>query len=273
MRGASLTFLSLCLMACGTQYELRPSFAAGRTYVETTEVDVETTGESIGTRSEQLRWVVERTVLYGGRLGRAPLVWLERVSRVEVSERGRRVMRWDSDSGQPPPEEYAVYAALSSLRAEIHVSPQGEVSVDRLHFKTDAMERSGWSESLIAMVKRSVSKEKVAEATRDFLRRMPARPVRLNESWASDWALSGLGARWTWQLVAVSADRARFRIAGAAPTNASTKMEIQRATGEAEVDLASGMVHSLHLALTVRQPMGGVVLHHKGSLRMTTRAR
>jgi hypothetical protein len=273
MRGTSLVFLSLGVMACGAQYELRPSFTAGRTYVEATEVAVETTGEGIGTRSEQLRWVVERTVLSGGRLGQAPLAWLERTSRVTAGERGRRLLRWDSDSGLPPPEDYAVYAALSSLRAEIHVSPRGEVSVAGLHFKTDAMERSGWSDSLIAAVKRSVGTERLAQATRDFLKRLPARPVRLHDTWVTDWALLGLGAKWTWQLVAVSADRARFRVTGAVPSNAGSPLEIKRATGEAEVELASGLIHSLSLALTIRQPMGGVVLHHQGSLRMTTRVR
>jgi hypothetical protein len=268
-----LAVLALWLAACGTQYELRPTFAAGRTYVESTEVEVETTGENIGTRAEQMRWVVERTVLNGGRLGQAPLAWLERVTRVEVSERGRRILRWDSDSGRPPPEDYAVYAALSSLRAEIQVSPQGEVTVAGLHFKTDAMERNGWSEGLVAMVKRSVGRERLAEATRGYLKRLPDRPLRMHETWASDWALASLGVRWTWQLVAVSADRARFRITGAAPSTADLKMEIQRATGEAEVELASGMISSLQLALAVRQPMGGVVLHHQGALRMTTRVR
>ena len=273
MRCACFGLLSLFLMACGAQYELRPSFTAGRTYVETTAIDVETTGESIGTRAEHLRWVVERTILSGGRLGQAPLAWLERTTRVTADERGRRVLRWDSDSGLPPPDDYAVYAALHSLRAEVHVSPQGEVSVAGLHFKTDAMERSGWSANLIAIVKQSFSKEKLAQATRDFLKRLPARTVRLNDTWTSDWALLGLGARWTWQLVSVSADRARFRITGAMSANPVIPMEIQRATGEAEIELASGVIHTLSLALTARQPMGGVVLHHKGSLRMTTRVR
>jgi len=267
----ALCFLSLGLMACGAQYQLRPSFDAGRTYVETTEIGVETTGESIGTRTEHLRWVVERTILSGGRLGQAPLAWLERVSRVVVDERGRRPVRWDSDSGLPPPDDHAAYAALSSLRAEIHVSPQGEVSVAGLHFKTDAMERAGWSGSLIALVKRSVDKERLAQATREFLQRLPARRVRMNDTWTTDRALPGLGARWTWQLVAVSADRARFRVVGAVPSIAG--VEIERATGEAEVDLASGMIHRLHLKLTARQPMGAVVLHHQGSLRLETRVR
>jgi hypothetical protein len=273
MRCASLGCLSLWLMACGAQYDLRPALAAGRTYAETTEIKVETTGDRIGTRSEQLRWVVERTVLRGGRYGVAPLAWLERVSRVVAVERGRRLMSWDSDSGAPPPDDYAAYAALSSLRAEIQVSPQGEVSVAGVYFKTDALHRSGWSESLIAMVKQSVSKDKLAQAAQDMLRRMPARPLRLNDTWTGDWALLGLGARWTWQLIAVSADTARFRITGAMSSTASVGMQVQRATGEAEVELASGVIRTLQLGIAVRQPLGDVVLEHTGSLSLTTHVR
>jgi hypothetical protein len=272
MRGAGLAFVALCVTACGAQYELRPSFVAGKTYVEATEIEVETTGESIGTRSERLRLEVERTVLSGGRLGQAPLSWLERVSRVSVAEKGRRPMRWDSDSGQPPPDDLVAYAALASLRAEVHVSPAGEVSVAGLHFKTDALERHGWSDGLIARMKRAVGKERLAQDARAFLGRLPGRPVRLNDTWVTEWALSGLGVKWTWQLVSASADHARFRITGAAPGGA-IPMEVQRATGEAEVELATGLIRHLHLALTARQPMGGVVLHHKGSLRLTSRVR
>jgi len=263
--------LSLWLTACGVQYDLRPTFAASRTYEETTEIRIETTGANVGPRAEHLRWVVERTFLHGGRYGQAPLAWLERVSRVVVGEQGRRIMHWDSGSGLPPPEEYAAYAALCSLNAEIQVTPQGEVTVAGMHFRTDAMERSGWNESVLAMVKRSVDRDRLARAAQDFVRRVPPRPVRMNETWARDWALLSIGARWTWQLIAVSADTARFRIAGAVPS--SVGLEVRRATGEAEVELASGMIRKLQLGVTIRQVLGDVVLEHKGSLSMTARLR
>jgi hypothetical protein len=265
-----LAFLSL---ACRPQYDLRPTFAPARTYEETTEVRVETTGANVGTRTEQLRWTVARTVLGGGRVGEAPLSWLERVSHVVVGERGRRILHWDSGSGLPPPDDYAAWAALASLSAEIQVSPRGEVTVGELRFNAAAMARRGWSDGLVAVMRRSVGKERLAQAARDLLRRLPARPVRMGDTWATEWALLGLGARWTWQLVAVSADAAKLRIVGAAASGPSAGLEVRRATGEAEVELATGVIRTLQLGLTIRQPLGDVVLEHTGALTLSTRVR
>lgn len=236
-------------------------FLKGRTFEVRLQTDTEKQMRG-KTRSDSITLVTQRHISQGGRWGKDPIQWNEKITRLMVSDRR---FSFDSQRDTAVTQDTAPFLLLLGVSYDAKLTASRDVTILNLKRDPSILRKAGYDEDLVKMMLASTSAQAFATELRQGLAVIPNRRMTVGQRFKHRVAAafgpqaSGVKVTFHFKLLKVVGDYAELSFTAKGPrqvTVGGARLKAMKGAGTLRFNHAQGFVERMNTTVNMTFAVG-----------------